>query len=291
MSFARLGFWSLLMLLSLSSCEELLTEAILEGDRNRQNTSTTATTTTTRPSTTSNTDLNNTGPGRLNGFEPTQLLGDVLVKHKYYTASYSSKHKSPEWVAYELTQARVEAPGVPRRSNFISDPANPQAAKNSDYNNTGWDRGHLAAAEDMGFNDEAMEQSFYMTNVTPQDPTHNRGIWRTLEDRTRRWASKDKRLYVITGPILPKRITTATEKVNGIVVPQYMYKVILDYDLPVRKGIAFIIDNKAVDKPLQSFAVPISKVEERTGLTFFPKLSAMEQQELKNKIDLSLWDF
>jgi endonuclease G len=277
--------WSLFLSLFLfSACDELLkvqdqpnTNNGGGGSRN-----TTTTTTTTKPT---------FKPGRFFKELPTQSLGDILIQHDFYAISYVSKQKNPEWVAYEVQSELLEGADVERSGSFKADPKNPAAPKSSDYTNSGYDRGHMASAEDMSFDEKAMEQSFFMSNISPQEPNFNRGIWKSLESRVRKWAKKDKRLYVVTGPILPKRITTTTKKIGEVVIPTYYYKVILDYDLPERKGIAFIFENKESKDPLTKFAVPIAEVEKRTGINFFPTLSAAEQQALETKIDLKLWDF
>lgn len=232
----------------------------------------------------------NTGGDKIADYLPTQALGDQLVQHQFYSASYSTKHKNPEWVAYELTSSRLRSPEVERRGSFKSDPAFSGEAKSSDYTKSGYDRGHLAPAHDMNFSEKAMEESFYMTNVSPQNPDFNRGIWKKLENRVREWGEKEGRLYIVTGPILRKRLSSRTEKIgNDVSVPREFYKVILDYQSPQKKGIAFIFDNEASDKPLYRFAVSIDEVEERTDIDFFPKLPKSEQQVLEGNVDVQAW--
>ena len=223
---------------------------------------------------------------------PTQVLGDELIKHRYYTLSYSSHHQNAEWVAYELRGDRLDLPNGAERPSFKSDPATESAAKNSDYNKTGYDRGHLAPAHDMDFNKTAMEESFYMTNVSPQVPDFNRGIWKSLETKVRKWAKQEKRLYVVTGPLLRKRVSKdARMTADGPSIPKGFYKIILDYDEPQKKGIAFMFKNKASDQPLKKFVATIDLVEEYTGLDFFPDLSKKEQKELEGQSNPDLWDF
>ena len=227
---------------------------------------------------------------KIDDYLPTQDKGNQLVKHSFYVASYSTKHKNSEWIAYELTSSRLRAPDIERSSNFKGDPTFEGEASSSDYTHSGYDRGHLAPAHDMNFNKKAMEESFLMTNVCPQNPDFNRGIWKKLEHQVRTWAEKNGHLYIITGPILRSRLSSRTEKIgDGVSVPRAFYKVILADELPERKGIAFILKNKASDQPLSRFVVSIDEVEERTGLDFFPKLPKAEQKKLEERVDVQAW--
>jgi endonuclease G len=227
----------------------------------------------------------------LEDYLPTRVLGDKFIEHKYYALSYSTKHKNPEWVAYELSSRRVNLDKAERRSNFISDPNAENTAKDNDYQGSGYDRGHLAPAEDMNFSATAMDESFYLTNISPQFPDFNRGVWKKLENHVRKWAVTHKAIYVITGPILPKRVDSRTKTIgDGVVVPSKFYKVILDYSDPEKKGIAFILSNEKSDAPLIHFACSIRKVEEQTGIDFFPKLSKSESNALEGSFDVTKWE-
>lgn len=234
---------------------------------------------------------NSDEPGRLmNDYLPTQALGDKLLQHDYYATSYATKNKNPEWVAYELTAKHIIQKDARRRDNFMADPGLQEGAKDSDFASSGYDRGHLAPAEDMNFSEKAMTQSFFLSNISPQAPDFNRGIWKKLENHVRTWALDNKNIYVVTGPVLRKRIDTRTPTIgNGVEIPKQFYKVILDYNDPERKGIAFILNNEKSDKPLSSFACSIRKVEEVTGIDFFPKLPKNESDALEAKFDVGQW--
>ena len=223
---------------------------------------------------------------------PTQALGDELIEHTYYTVSYSSHHQNPEWVAYELQSALLERTQDQKRSNFRSDPATEAEAKSSDYSNSGYDRGHLVPAYDMNFNEQAMKESFYMTNVSPQVPDFNRGIWKSLESKVRKWAEEERRLYVIAGPLLRKRVSHDDRIIDdGPTVPRGFYKIILDYDGSNKKGIAFMFKNKEIDRPLEDFVTTIDKVEEYTNIDFFPNLNPEEERALESISSAHLWNF
>lgn len=236
-------------------------------------------------------DVKNDLPvGTLN-YLPTQELGDQLVRYNYYTISYSNQHQNAEWVAYELLGARLDLSNREERQNFKSDPNVRSEASSSDYSNSGYDRGHLVPAHDMDFNERAMSESFYMSNVSPQVPDFNRGIWKSLEGNIRKWAKKEKRLYVITGPLLKKTVEQADRiSPTGPTIPRGFFKIVMDYEGSEKKAIAFMFKNKAIDQPLERFVTTIDLVETYTNLDFFPNLTISEEAALESVSDLSLWE-
>lgn len=227
--------------------------------------------------------------GTLN-YLPTQELGDQLVRYNYYTISYSNQHKNAEWVAYELLGARLNLSSREERQNFRSDPNVRAEASSSDYSNSGYDRGHLVPAHDMDFSQKAMSESFYMSNVSPQVPDFNRGIWKSLEGKIRKWAKKEKRLYVITGPLLKKTVEEADRiSPTGPTIPRGFFKIVMDYEGSEKKAIAFMFKNKNIEQPLERFVTTIDLVERYTNLDFFPNLTAEEEAALEAVSDISLW--
>ncbi len=227
--------------------------------------------------------------GTLN-YLPTQALGDQLVRYSYYTISYSNQHQNAEWVAYELLGARLNLSNREERQNFKSDPNVRSEASSSDYRNSGYDRGHLVPAHDMDFNEQAMSESFYMTNVSPQVPDFNRGIWKSLEGNIRKWAKREKRLYVITGPLLKKTVEEADRiSPTGPTIPRGFFKIVVDYEGGEKKGIAFMFKNKNIDQPLERFVTTIDLVERYTNLDFFPDLTAADEAAIESVSDISLW--
>ena len=212
-----------------------------------------------------------------------------IVKHTGYTLSYNPSYHIANWVAYELT-AEETVSVVKRKNHFIPDPLiRSISASNEDYEGSGYDRGHLAPSADMCYSYETMVESFYLSNMTPQVPEFNRGIWEKLEKQVRQWANDDKAVYVVTGTILTKGLPTIGP--DKITVPALFYKVILDYTEPDIKGIGFIIPNQGSHEPLQHFAVTIDSVERVTGTDFFYQLPDKQQRVIESTIDLSKWSW
>ena len=128
-----------------------------------------------------------------------------------------------------------------------------------------------------------------MSNMSPQNPQFNRGIWSKLEKLVRHFAVKEKRIVVVTGPILPSE-KTVTIGANQVTVPEYFYKVIYDTTSP-EKMIAFVLPNRGSNADLRTFVVTVDYVEELTGLDFFPLLPQPLQEELESSIDINAWDW
>jgi len=214
---------------------------------------------------------------------------DVIIKHFAYTLSYNEKHEQANWVAYELTAEETQK-AASRTNDFRPDPAvRTGSATNVDYKGSGYDRGHMAPAADMSWNVQSMEESFFYSNMSPQVPGFNRGIWKKLEERVRQWAMENKVIYVVTGPVLTGNLSAiGPDKVS---VPRYYYKVVLDYSLPELKGIGFIMPNASSTLPLQSFAVPIDSVEKVTGIDFFPALPDKQEQAIEKTVCIPCWSW
>ncbi|MFT4759796.1 MAG: endonuclease G [Saprospiraceae bacterium] len=220
---------------------------------------------------------------------PTSTTGQI-VKHQYYAISYNEEYEQPEWVAYELTKDRLYTKGVGRTNDFRPDIAvKTGSASLSDYRGSGYDRGHLVPAGDMGFDYDAMSETFFMSNMSPQKRNFNGGIWRELEELTRSWAKKFRHLYVVTGPILTEKMIGYIGE-NEVGVPSYYYKVVLDLSEPEMKGIAYIMPNEVSDRPIHEYATSIDKVEEITGINFFSNLmEARLEEEIEKEYNTDLW--
>jgi endonuclease G len=220
---------------------------------------------------------------------PKTKSSDQIISHTGYSLLYNEKYKQANWVAYELT--KQETNKIFERSNkFISDPQVKSVnAFNKDYAGSGYDRGHLAPAADMGWSASTMIESFYYSNMSPQQPGFNRGIWKKLEELVRTWAIENNSVYVVTGPILAKGLSTIGY--HKIAVPNYYYKVILDYKEPNIKGIGFILPNESSTSALQNYAVSIDSVEKVTGIDFFYLLKDQEENLIEKELCINCWSW
>lgn len=210
-----------------------------------------------------------------------------LIRHTYYSLSYNENYEQANWVYYTLTDSMVLNGTEERSNSFKMDGlVTTGSAKSSDYTKTGYDRGHLCPAADMGFNLKAMQESFLMTNISPQKPDFNRGIWKELETEVRKWAKKEHKIIVVTGPVF--KDTKGTIGKEEVLVPGYFFKIIYDAtDEP--KIIAFLLPNEKSDRPITDFSVTTDEAEKLTGFDFFSQLPDSLETKIEAKVELAGW--
>ncbi len=210
-------------------------------------------------------------------FYPTSTYNQV-IKHQYYTLSYSEEDEQAEWVAYKLTPASFS--NIKRDENFREDNSvTTGSATLADYKNSGYDRGHLAPAADMSINSTAMSESFFMSNMSPQVASFNRGIWKELESQVRNWAKSNDSLFVVTGPILDHSIGAIG--INQVTVPRAYYKTIVFFKNNNINGIAFLLPNAKSTKPINFYMTSIDSIELVTGIDFYHNLAIAIQSRIE----------
>lgn len=215
--------------------------------------------------------------------------GEIVVSHPGFTLLYDEEHEQARWVAYHLTRDELYGT-APRKDNFRPDPSIPTgSAELVDYRGSGYDRGHLIPASDLTWSEEAMSASFFLSNMSPQDGSFNRGIWSKLEATVRNFADTEGAVYVVTGPVLTDGPYKTIGK-NNVSVPNAYYKVILDYEEPELKAIGFILPNEGSKEDLSAFAMSVREVEEITGLDFFHRLPDTQEELLETQYNLDAWD-
>jgi endonuclease G len=141
----------------------------------------------------------------------------------------------------------------------------------------------------MQWDPEAMSESFLMSNMSPQLPAFNRGVWFRLETEVRKWASEKDSIYVITGPVLVPIDTLIGE--NQVGIPQHYYKVLVDLSPPHYSLIAFLVPHNSSSDALFQFAVTVDSLEQVTGYNFFAGAPNQDMVEwLEKQLDLTSWD-
>ncbi|EOR95095.1 putative endonuclease [Arcticibacter svalbardensis MN12-7] len=218
---------------------------------------------------------------------PKLKPNEYVITHAAYSLSYNEQNEQANWVAYELTSKETNS--IYERTNkFIVDLlVKTGSADNQDYLKSGYDRGHLAPAGDMGWSSTAIRESFYYSNMSPQNPSFNRGVWKRAEELVRSWAVDYKSVYIVTGPVLTKGLQTIGS--DKVAVPNFFYKVILDNNAPGIKGIGFIIPNKGSSESLLNYAVSIDQVERITGIDFFPLLPDKQEELIESNLNTTAW--
>ena len=207
-----------------------------------------------------------------------------LVKHTYYQLEYDEAHEQAGWVFYMLTSEFINGPAE-RKNNFkVDKKIRTGSAELIDYKGSGYDRGHLCPAGDMKINQKAMDESFYMANISPQLPSFNRGKWKQLESQVRKWVKSKDTLFVVTGPIFSDTLDVIG--LNEVTVPESYYKIIFD-PTGEKKMIAFIMPHRKIEGSIFEYVVTIDEVEFKTGIDFFSGLP--DELELKLESEMALW--
>lgn len=213
----------------------------------------------------------------------------LLLYREGYTASYNPETRTPNWVAWHLTASHTDGPVKRNGFSFQADQDIPEPRVDTyDYMRSGYDRGHMCPAGDNHWNQKAMEQSFLMTNVCPQVPALNSGLWNTIEKQCRTWAEQYGDVYIVCGSIYFNQKHKTIGK-NKVQVPEAFFKVILCLrDKP--KAIGFICRNaSAKGHKKKDYVNSINEVERITGLDFFSQLPDNIEQRVESHADITEW--
>lgn len=205
----------------------------------------------------------------------------VIVEYDGYVSSYNQKTLIPNWVAYELTDAETEGDEERGDRMFSMDKrVKGRQAMREDYYDSGWTKGHMAPAADFRWSSDAMDDTFYFTNVCPQDEFLNGKDWEYLERQVRTWAKQYGRVWVVTGPIVG---TNRYGKIGdrGVVVPDSFFKAVLAERNGKYRAVAFVMDNDDSRYWLDECAVSIDELESMTGIDFFPSL----EDDVENDVE------
>lgn len=213
-----------------------------------------------------------------------------IMQRMNYITSYNKQWKMPNWVAWKIDRSELED-REERSNEFLPDPdlKESEAVTTNDYRGSGYDRGHMCPAGDNRYNWKAMQESFYMTNMCPQDHKLNSGDWNDLEEMCRFWAEKEDGLYVVCGPIVTNKSPKTIGRKQKVVVPDAFFKVILSTSGKQPRALGFIFENKNTRQHLGKYAKSIDEVEALTGINFFPALPDDIEVAVEKQINLRSW--
>jgi endonuclease G len=226
----------------------------------------------------------------IDDLETYGLPSQNYKKHKAYAFEYSEEHEQAKWVAHVILPD-VKKLGSKRTNDFRMDPLVEtgttdsidyyayDASKEGDkrYFSYGYDRGHLAPSADFRWSREAMSESYYYSNISPQAPQFNRGKWADLEAMLRKYViSNNVKLVVITAPILKDDLPKIKQSPNGVSIPEQFIKIAFD---PTNgRTIGFLMNNNKLSESLESYVKSVDEIEALTGYNFFPNIDeAMEE--------------
>ncbi|XP_046547898.1 endonuclease G, mitochondrial-like [Haliotis rubra] len=205
-----------------------------------------------------------------------------------YVMSYDRRNKNAHWVFEHLTpQNLAYDESVNRRnSEFREDSSIHQyfRSTNYDYRRTPYDKGHLAAAQNHRISQNALDQTFFLSNTSPQvGEGFNRGVWNDLEKYVRAVARNNRNVYVCTGPLYLPRLE-ADGKVyvkyevigqNHVAVPTHFFKVIVIENMIGQFELqSYVMPNQMLpaNTPLKQFFWPLDAIERSAGFLLFDKI-------------------
>jgi len=217
--------------------------------------------------------------------------GGRVVKHDAYVTSYNTQTLIPDWVAYELTADEADDRRDREGIEFKMDPdlRGCTQAMREDYSNSGWTKGHMMPAADAASSSSTMAQTFYFTNICPQNEVLNAGDWQFLEKKVRSWAKRYGSIWVVTGPIVGEnRYGTIGDR--DVTVPDSFYKALM-----IRRSdgsysaAAFVMDNDEERYFLKDCVMTVNELEELTGIDFFPGLDDKVEEKVEGTLRKSDW--
>ena len=165
----------------------------------------------------------------------------LITQYAYFT-SYNPANRIPNYVSWCLTKEHTDGEVSRKGHKFhANDAVGGIKVESNDYTHSGYDRGHMCPAGDNKWNRTAMDESFLMTNICPQTHALNDGDWKELEEQCRYWAEKYGKIYIVCGPIVPKK---AGKRIgySKVLVPNGFFKVVLCL-VGKPKAIGFIYAN------------------------------------------------
>lgn len=230
-------------------------------------------------------------------FSHDMTYGGATVRN--YSFWYDLNNRVALWVAYPLVKGHLS--GVKRTDKWDYDPMVPHRYQGEvSYSYAGYDRGHQLPSADRLCSAEANEQTFYYTNITPQNKNFNQGIWETLEVLVRNQVSDCDTMFVVTGCVLstdenPTVVYAKDTQGKDVAVPQIYYKVLLRYKAGAANGgysgIGFWLENRSYGSEVisRSHACTIDQIEGRVGIDFFVNLKDEYEKEAESKFDAGAW--
>lgn len=218
--------------------------------------------------------------------------GRILRKLKNHVLEYDCGRRIPMWVSEHLTASSLKGKADRQAAKFKMDPLIPVdfSAQNSDYKGSGWSRGHMSPAGDNKMSQECMDETFYLTNIVPQDIENNAGFWNRLEIFCRDLTQKYNDVWITSGPLfLPTKQEDGKKIVsyevigdNEVAVPTHLYKIIVANDGDNTVTGSFIVPNKPIDYShhLREFQVPMDNLERKVGVKFYDNLNRVQVRDL-----------
>ncbi len=226
------------------------------------------------------------------GMPDDSAIGDDIkhLTNRGYAAGYSETKKNPLWVAYRLF--KTEGESYPRLQRFLVDKRTSSRINHDHYTGSGYDRGHMAPSAGIGrrYGQDAQNETYLMSNITPQLPTLNQETWEAFEKLvSETYAQNFGEVWVVTGSIFdPDYIT---EICKGVEIPEAFYKIVVRERDGKPLMLAVVMEQDVTDeRVLNTLVKNVDWVEEATGLDFFWQLPDDIEEQVESAEADSGWD-
>lgn len=238
-----------------------------------------------------------------------------------YALEWDDTKKHSSWVAFAFDETtRKAGDGVKRKDKFVVDPLLPEAMQVTDeqHKSDGFDRGHICGSADRLFTQEANDQTFYFSNMSPMIHSFNSPYWAEFEEQVRKWGGAEKdftttysKLYVVKGGALNELLVSDTGQKNGgdnikpttdangftkggLACPKYYFMAVLSETDGAYHAIGFRVEHKEYSKAptleeLKASALSIDELEEKTGIDFFCNLPDDLENTVESSMNLDDW--
>ena len=225
-------------------------------------------------------------PKRTGDVQPADIK---VLDRGEFAVGWSPSLRRPVWCAYHVTPDVMYQSG--QRPGFAKDKEAANSPSPGDYTHSGYDRGHMVPnhAIESRYGTDDQKKTFLMSNIAPQTPALNQGVWRNVEHRIADfWPAKYGEIWVIVGTIPNRRGETLSG--TDIEIPGRFYQVIVAQEGMDVRALAVVFDQHV---PWREWAarniVSIDELEEEAGLDFLPDLPTFIQNPLEAETPSRLW--
>ena len=223
---------------------------------------------------------------------------DQVIFNRHYITGYSYYFRQAKWTLEIIDPDYTE---LERADNFRSDYRVPEMfrADLADYKGSGYDRGHLVASANQREVVLQNSETFLLSNMSPQVPGFNRGLWKKLEEAIRKLNEQEDILetYVICGPIFYFDKATeliGSEDENGVTLPiphAYFKSILTENHRGTLDIWSFILPNEDSDEPLEPFLVSAKEIEQYAGINLWNRLQGASIEGKKKRKRKRMWKF
>ncbi|KAI8909180.1 hypothetical protein EDD86DRAFT_207110 [Gorgonomyces haynaldii] len=221
-------------------------------------------------------------------------IQDILFRDQY-VVGYNRQTKNPSWTVMHLNHEQTDTDR--EKSKFREDQEIPRMFRShlKDYQHSGYDRGHLVPAADIRSSQKALDETFLLSNMSPQHLEFNRGYWASVERFVRHLKGFDN-VWVYSGPLwLPEEADSKSMITFQVIgsppntyVPTHFFKIIhAQKDQKDYLG-CFVFPNIAIKQPLTDFIVPLESIEIASGVQFLPLLDRRKTKSLCQSVNCTL---